>query len=166
MERQILGVHHSRVDLSVSAIRDHPILQSLACCSNIKGSRLRYPPNSYLALIVAMAVCTSSEYGKRLIPQILDSLASAEPDRIVYSIATFSNNCLEFRRISARALAKAVDKTAWWIHNHVRKHDGHLNGEQNVDPNGEQQENLRIQPLGYIGPRKSGISRQIRRSKY
>jgi hypothetical protein len=66
-----------------------------------------------------MAVGTLPECGKRLIPQILDRLAAAEPDRIVYSIASFSDKGLEFRDISARALAKAVDKTAWWIKNHV-----------------------------------------------
>jgi len=100
-----------------------------------------------------MAVGTSPEYGRRLIPQILDRLASREPDRIVYSIATFSDNSLGFQHISARTLAKAVDKTAWWIHNHVEKQNRELNGEQNADQSRKQQQNP-IQPLGYIGPRK------------
>ena len=78
---------------------------------------------------------TSTDYGKRLIPQILDSLARAEPDRIIYSVATFSDSSHEFRHISARTFAKAVDKTAWWLRNQVGK-------------------STLIQTVGYIGPRK------------
>lgn len=78
---------------------------------------------------------TSTEYGKRLIPQILDSLASAEPNRIIYSVATFSDISHEFRHISARTFAKAVDKTSWWLHNQLEK-------------------STLIQTVGYIGPRK------------
>ncbi len=78
---------------------------------------------------------TSTEYGKRLIPQILDSLASAEPDRIIYSVATFSDTSHGFRHISARTFARAVDKTAWWLRNQVGKP-------------------TLIQTVGYIGPRK------------
>jgi hypothetical protein len=77
----------------------------------------------------------SVPYGKRLIPQIMDSLAAAEPERIVFSLTTFSGDSLEFRHISARTFAKAVDKTAWWLHNQVGRPAS-------------------IQPVGYIGPRK------------
>ena len=78
----------------------------------------------------------STEYGKRLIPQILDSLAAAEPDRIVYSVARFSDNSFDFLHLSARTFAKAVDKTTWWLHSQIGK------------PNS-------IETVGYIGPRKS-----------
>ncbi|KAL9006359.1 MAG: hypothetical protein Q9188_000895 [Gyalolechia gomerana] len=76
---------------------------------------------------------TSAEYGKRLIPHILDSLASAEPNRIIYSVAIPSDISLEFRHISARTFARAVDKTAWWLRNQV--------GNPPL-----------IQTVGYIGP--------------
>lgn len=66
-----------------------------------------------------MAMNTSAEYGKRLIPHILDSLASAEPNRVIYSVAIPSDVSLEFRHISARTFARAVDKTAWWLRNQV-----------------------------------------------
>ena len=82
-----------------------------------------------------MAMNTSREYSKRLIPQILDGLACAEPDRIIYSVATVSDISHEFRHISARTFAKAVDKTAWWLLNQVEKP-------------------TLIQTVGYIGPRK------------
>lgn len=75
------------------------------------------------------------EYGKRLIPQILDSLASAEPDRIIYSVATFLDSSHEFRHISARTFANAVDRTAWWLLKQI--------GKPPV-----------IQTVGYIGPRE------------
>lgn len=65
----------------------------------------------------------------------MDSLAAAEPERIVFSLTTFSGDSLEFRHISALAFTKAVDKTAWWLHNQVGRPDS-------------------IQPVGYIGPRK------------
>ncbi|KAL8826985.1 MAG: hypothetical protein Q9191_003458 [Dirinaria sp. TL-2023a] len=80
-----------------------------------------------------MAVKSSTEYGKRLIPQILDSLASAEPDRIIYSVAAFSDRSHGFRHISARKFAKAVDTTAWWLCDQVGKP-------------------TLIQTVGYIGP--------------
>ncbi|KAL4755963.1 transferase family protein [Aspergillus foveolatus] len=75
----------------------------------------------------------SVPYGRRLIPQIMDELAAAEPQRTVFSLASFSNGSLELQHISARAFTRAVDKTAWWLHNHVGRPAS-------------------IQPVGYIGP--------------
>ena len=80
-------------------------------------------------------MATSTNYGKRLIPQIMDSLASTEPDRIIYSIATSSDISRGLRHVSAATFAKAVDKTAWLLHNQI--------GQSPV-----------IQSVGYIGPRK------------
>jgi len=113
-----------------------------------------------------MAVDSSLEYGKRLIPQILDRQASADPDRIVYSIAACSDDSREFRHISARAFAKAVDKTAWWLHDRVGTQNGVSNGEQDAGQNGTQQETPKIQPLGYIGPRKSRMFRKSSEGNY
>ncbi|RMZ77957.1 hypothetical protein DV738_g4111, partial [Chaetothyriales sp. CBS 135597] len=75
----------------------------------------------------------SISYGRRLIPQIMDKLALVEPDRIVFSVATFSDNAPKFQHISARAFTKAVDKTAWWLQAQVGRPTS-------------------IQPVGYIGP--------------
>ncbi|KAM5341912.1 hypothetical protein ACJ41O_014943 [Fusarium nematophilum] len=72
-------------------------------------------------------------YGKRLIPQIMDSLAAAEPSRTVFSLAALNGKSLEFRHISASVFTKAVDKTAWWLHSQVGEPDS-------------------VQPVGYIGP--------------
>ncbi|KAK7227975.1 hypothetical protein V2G26_000145 [Clonostachys chloroleuca] len=76
---------------------------------------------------------TPEPYGKRLIPQIMDSLAASDPERVVFSLATVSGNSLGLRHISAREFTKAVDKTAWWLQEHA----------------GNTQF---VQPVGYIGP--------------
>ncbi|KAH6957909.1 hypothetical protein BKA56DRAFT_501784 [Ilyonectria sp. MPI-CAGE-AT-0026] len=78
----------------------------------------------------------STDYGKRLIPQILDSLAAADPDRIIYSVAKSSDISQGLRHVSARTFANAVDKTAWWLENELGK-------------------STTFQTVGYIGPRKS-----------
>lgn len=101
-----------------------------------------------------MTVDSSLQYGKRLIPQILDRLAATDPDRIVYSIAAFADDSNEFRHISAKLFAKAVDKTAWWLHDRIGTTNGISNGDQDEGQNRTRQEAPRIQPLGYIGPRK------------
>ncbi|KAM0262593.1 hypothetical protein ACHAQJ_001638 [Trichoderma viride] len=75
------------------------------------------------------------QYGKRLIPQIIDSLAASEPERIVFSLATLSGDSVKLQRISAYVFNKAIDKTAWWLSNLVDKPDS-------------------VQPVGYIGPRR------------
>lgn len=78
----------------------------------------------------------TSSYGRRLIPQIMDTLAATEPGRTVFSIVSFPENQIQFQYISALQFTKAVDKTAWWLHNQVGKPES-------------------ILPVGYIGPRKS-----------
>ncbi|PYI03572.1 acetyl-CoA synthetase-like protein [Aspergillus sclerotiicarbonarius CBS 121057] len=75
----------------------------------------------------------SVPYGKRLIPQIMDSLVAADPERIVFSLTTSCGDSLGFRHISARTFCRAVDKTAWWLHGQVGKPQS-------------------IQPVAYIGP--------------
>lgn len=78
----------------------------------------------------------STPYGRRLLPQIMDSLAEMEPDRVVFSLTSISNVSMAARQISAQTFANAVDKTAWWLHTRV--------GTPEL-----------IEPVGYIGPRKS-----------
>jgi hypothetical protein len=104
-----------------------------------------------------MAIDNSSGYGKRLIPQILDRLGALDPDRIVYSIAGFSADSPQFRHISARDFAKAVDKTAWWLYNQVGAQNELRSKETNGTQHGHDQRPPQIQPLGYIGPRKSNF---------
>lgn len=77
----------------------------------------------------------SENYGKRLIPQILDNVAATDPDRIVYSIAKSADISQGLQHITAKQFAEAVDKTAWWIQSKVGK-------------------STTLEAVGYIGPRK------------
>lgn len=76
------------------------------------------------------------DYGRRLLPQIIDELAVSHPEQSLFSLSTMAKNVLEFRDVSANKFAKAVDKTAWWLQEEVGKPAA-------------------IQPIGYIGPRTS-----------
>ncbi|KAI8937883.1 hypothetical protein NX059_005570 [Plenodomus lindquistii] len=78
------------------------------------------------------ALANPPEIGRRLLPQIVDNLASTDPDRIIYSITSLNDDLLSFHDITARQFAIAVDKTAWWL----------------VDQLGA---SASIQPVGYIG---------------
>ncbi|OAA72981.1 transferase family protein [Akanthomyces lecanii RCEF 1005] len=75
----------------------------------------------------------SPDYGRRLLPQIIDELAASHPEQSLFSLSSMVKNVLEFRDVSARQFAKAVDKTAWWLQEKVGKPAA-------------------IQPIGYIGP--------------
>jgi hypothetical protein len=73
------------------------------------------------------------KYGKRLLPQIIDAMAVSEPKRTVFSLATVTGSTLQLRHISAYQFSRAIDKTAWFLHNHLGTRSS-------------------IQPVGYIGP--------------
>ena len=75
------------------------------------------------------------DYGRRLLPRIVDDVASEFPDRIVYSIVNNPDDAHATKHITASAFAKAVDKTAWWLKSLV--------GAQTS-----------VLPVGYIGPRE------------
>ena len=83
----------------------------------------------------SFAMATLQQYGRRLIPHIVDDLAMSEPERIVYSFPKSQNVSQGFRDVSARELARAVDKVAWWLHNEIGKSSS-------------------LETIGYIGPRK------------
>lgn len=93
-----------------------------------------------------MTVNGKPEYGRRLIPQILDRLALADPDRKVYSISSFYDDKLSFRDITAREFTKAVDKTAWWLNGQLSSDESQLS---------------KVRALGYIGPRKYRSSAEV-----
>ena len=78
------------------------------------------------------------DYGRRLLPQIVDDVASESPERIVYSIVNNPDSAHDIKHITASTFAKAVDKTAWWLKSLV--------GAQTS-----------VLPVGYIGPRKSAM---------
>jgi hypothetical protein len=105
-----------------------------------------------------MMVDISQNYGRRLIPQILDLLAAADPDRIIYSVARFPEDGPKFREISARAFAQAVNKTAWWLQKHMKELHVPSQTDDEHKPNETEVNKSKVQPLGYIGPRKSTMT--------
>lgn len=98
-----------------------------------------------------MAAPDATIYGKRLLPHILDSLARSEPDRIIYTLASFPDQDAHFQTITTSAFVKAVDKTAWCLHEQLKGRR-----EPQEIGNGKQQDGSveGIVPIGYIGPRK------------
>lgn len=92
-------------------------------------------PASISVPIMPPDVATTPALGRRLIPQIVDDLASTDPERTVYSITSLNNNLLDFRHITARQFANAIDKTAWWLVDQLGTSDS-------------------IQAIGYIGQRE------------
>lgn len=77
-------------------------------------------------------------YGRRLIPQIMDSLAARDPTRIVFSLTTMTDGSLGSLDVSAKTFTQAVDRLAWWIKSQVGISSS-------------------IKPVGYIGPRKNPL---------
>ncbi|KAK3315685.1 Pyoverdine/dityrosine biosynthesis protein-domain-containing protein [Apodospora peruviana] len=79
----------------------------------------------------------SNEYGKRLIPHILDDLASTDPDRVIYSVAKSADVSQGMLEISALGMAQAVNKTSWWLYDQIGDSEATTSSPQTV---------------GYIGP--------------
>lgn len=101
------------------------------------GLRIAFNEASDFAPIQPETIPTvSTPYGRRLIPQIMDSLAAIDSDRSVFSLASLSNGILKLNSVSARQFTGAVDKTAWWLRDQVGTPDS-------------------VQPVAYIGPRTS-----------
>lgn len=75
------------------------------------------------------------QYGRRLVPTIVDDLARDEPNHILYCIPKndqLENGC---RDISARVFANAVNRTAQWIETQIGRSDV-------------------FKTVAYVGPRK------------
>ena len=62
-----------------------------------------------------------TDYGHRLIPQLIDERAESNPQGSVWSVPKSSNLADGFRDISYGQVARAVNKVAWWIDEHVGK---------------------------------------------
>lgn len=88
--------------------------------------------------LVLGASSPSRDYGKRLLPQIIDGLAVSHPDQIIFSLSSIEKKILTLQDVTIGQFAKAIDKTAWWLEKTIGKQD-------------------RIQPIAYIGPRKHSI---------
>jgi acyl-coenzyme A synthetase/AMP-(fatty) acid ligase len=60
----------------------------------------------------------SIEYGKRLLPQVVDHHARLEPDRVYASITRSSTDLSRgFQDITMLKLAAIVNSLSWWLEN-------------------------------------------------
>ena len=62
-----------------------------------------------------------TNYGHRLIPQLIDERAVLKPQGSVWSLPKSSNLADGFRDISYGQVARAINKVAWWIDEQIGK---------------------------------------------
>ena len=55
------------------------------------------------------------DYGRRLLPSLIDEIAATDPDRVFLSIPRTADIQDGFQDISFQRLAKAIDRCAWWL---------------------------------------------------
>ncbi|TGJ87546.1 hypothetical protein E0Z10_g1201 [Xylaria hypoxylon] len=73
------------------------------------------------------------DFGRRLLPQVVDSYAQTDPDRVYASIPKSANDLSDgFRDVTIRKLAAVVNRLSWWLKDTI--------GTGNLDT------------IGYIGP--------------
>ncbi|RYP43738.1 hypothetical protein DL768_009730 [Monosporascus sp. mg162] len=78
-------------------------------------------------------MAASQDYGRRLIPHIIDDLAKIDPERIIYSFPKSQDVSKGFRDVTARKLASAIDKVAWWLQKEIGRSSS-------------------FETIGYVGP--------------
>ena len=62
-------------------------------------------------------------YGKRLIAQTVDDLATSEPDRVWATVPKGEEISDGFRDVTFRELANVVDSVAWWLESKIGRSD-------------------------------------------
>ena len=58
---------------------------------------------------------STTPFGSRLLPQVVDGLAKTDPQRIYATYQCSSDISEGFRNVTMRELASAVNKAAFWI---------------------------------------------------
>ena len=54
-------------------------------------------------------------FGSRLLPRVVDELASSSPDRVYASVPISSDLAQGFQDVTMRHMSQAVDYFAWWL---------------------------------------------------
>ena len=60
-------------------------------------------------------------YGSRLLPQVVDELASSNPTRVYATIPVSPDLSQGFRDVTVLDIAKAVNAFAWWLEERIGK---------------------------------------------
>ena len=63
-------------------------------------------------------VPSQPEYGKRLLPQVVDEIARSGPDRIYASFPLSVDLSKGFHDVTFRNMAQAANHLAWWLEAH------------------------------------------------
>jgi hypothetical protein len=79
----------------------------------------------------------AEDYGRRLLPQVIDKAAKERPSRIAYSFPIRDDPSDGFHEITNSRYANGVNRTAWWIERSFGK-----------------PEPKSFPSIGYIGPSK------------
>ena len=61
------------------------------------------------------------KYGRRLIPTLVDEMAASKPDHVYASLPRNKDFTAGFDEITSRDLARAVNRTAFWIQREIGK---------------------------------------------
>jgi hypothetical protein len=81
------------------------------------------------------SIAEQEDYGRRLLPVVIDDAAMKKPNRLAYSFPITDDPAKGFHDITNAIYANGINRTAWWI----EKNFG--NPETNSFPT-----------IGYIGP--------------
>jgi hypothetical protein len=83
-------------------------------------------------------VVDAEDYGRRLLPQVIDKAATKRPNRIAYSFPITEDPSEGFHEITNSRYANGLNRTAWWMEKSFGK-----------------PEPKSFPTVGYIGPSKS-----------
>ena len=89
---------------------------------------------------MASSTAPDEDYGRRLLPSVIDKAAITDPYHVVYSFTITDKPADGFHRITNRRYANAVNRVAWLIENGFGK------SAPGTFPS-----------IGYIGPSMSSI---------
>ena len=80
-------------------------------------------------------------YGERLIPVLVDEMAASTPDHVYALIPRNQDTIGGFDDVTARSLARAVDRFAFWIEDKIGK-------------------SVNFETIAYLGPSKACMLRE------
>lgn len=98
--------------------------------------------NQSVLLFTAMASIAApgggQEYGRRLIPTLVDEMAAFTPDHVYASIPRHQDFTGGFENVTSRKLARAVNRAAFWIDEKIGK-------------------SAKFETIAYLGPSKADM---------
>lgn len=59
------------------------------------------------------------DYGRRLLPALVDDIARDEPDRVLFSTPRNNQPSIGYDIVTAKTFANSVNRLCWWLESHV-----------------------------------------------